>query len=102
MQNPIINKLASDKQLYCLQELGIKLPGPVSSFQANQLIKANQERWKQLPPTDAQEWRLKQMKKWVPNLTRGEASEIIEKEVEDQEAREPEFPGFYAGFRKGG
>ncbi len=81
-------KPATAKQLKCLQELGFKAEAGISMFRANQLIKANQDRWNRLPPTEAQRWRLQKTGKWRPCLTRGEAMEIIEAEVQAERLQE--------------
>src|SRR4051794_889822 len=60
MLNPKWFPEATQKQLACLARLGIAVTRPISNHEANLLIRQNQEKWNQLPPTSAQRYCLTQ------------------------------------------
>jgi hypothetical protein len=69
--------LASPAQRRCLEELGIRVPNGLSSYDADRLIKANYDRWAAMPPTRKQAAFLRLRGRWEGGMTRGEAAELI-------------------------
>jgi hypothetical protein len=72
-------KLATEHQLACLKEMGLNPDRPLSSYDADKLIKGNQEKWAKLPPTRYQKEFLVERYLWRDGITRGEATELIRK-----------------------
>src|SRR5947209_5312929 len=72
------DKEASKRQLAVLQELGVGVEGPISSPEANKLIKEHEGRWAVLPATPKQKGFLKKRGKWQEGTTRGQAAALID------------------------
>src|ERR1700735_1274907 len=84
-------KHASQAQMACLVELGIKTEGYVSAAKADRLIKENEEKWALLPPTGKQQRILEFHNAWQRGMTRGRATELIAL-IQECEAREKRSP----------
>jgi hypothetical protein len=61
----------------CLVRLGIHPGRPISRQSAWALINDAVEQRRLLPPTEKQEWILKQHDQWRPGMSRGEAFDLI-------------------------
>jgi hypothetical protein len=72
-------KLATEQQLACLREMGLNPDRPLSRYEADKLIKENQEAWAKLPPTRYQKGFLVERYLWREGMTRGEATDLIQK-----------------------
>jgi hypothetical protein len=70
-------KPATANQYRTLKEIGFNISLPLSSQEANALITENYDKWRRLPMTEGQVRCLRKLGKWRPNLTRGEASDLI-------------------------
>ncbi len=69
---------ATERQLRCLEEMGLDTSGPLTAVQASQLIHRYQPRWDNLSPTAAQVRRLQEINKWRPGLNRRQATALIQ------------------------
>lgn len=69
---------ATPKQIELLEQLGFD-GSRLSGREADLLIKQNLHRWSALPPTDKQRFFLISNFAWREGITRGEATELIDK-----------------------
>jgi hypothetical protein len=95
-------KEASPAQLQTLRQMGVQTEGSISSHEADQLIKRNKARWESLPPTDKQAFVLRQRGRWRDGMTRGEATELIERLKTGEESEPWERPSWWPKGRSEG
>jgi hypothetical protein len=94
---------ATPAQRKTLLDLGIAIPHPLSMRDADYLIKKNQAKWSNLPPTERQRHFLVYRGRWRVGMTRGEASELIARIKDGRDALENSLPlGFRDGWLKPG
>ena len=79
MDHGSILKPATPRQLACLRQMGVEVPGGLTAHRADRLIKSHLEEWERLPPTLGQENYLRRRLLWKNGLTRGEAARMIGK-----------------------
>jgi hypothetical protein len=72
-----IDSAPTEAQEQSLIRLGIHPGRPISKREASTLIHDAVEQRRSLPPTDKQEWILKQHGQWRPGMSRGEAFDLI-------------------------
>lgn len=76
---------ASENQRKVLQEMKVSIPARLNSSEANDLIKAHYWQWAFLPPTKKQVNFLIYHRRWVHDMTRKEATELISKITGNQD-----------------
>ena len=68
---------ATPAQRQCLESMGVRLDSWLSASAADRLIKENQEKWAQLPPTERQRQFLQYRGRWREGMNRAEATDLI-------------------------
>ena len=79
---------ASQAQLDLLARMGVSHHSWLNAYQADKLIKQNEDKWAQLPPTEKQVKFLTNRGRWRPGMLGKEASELIARIVDHTEELE--------------